>query len=46
MTNMRKRESQRHCFGAVIVAVCPSHDRNFGHWQERQKSLRGTGSPP
>jgi hypothetical protein len=44
MTNIRKRGSQRHCFGAAIVAVCPSDDHDL--WQKQQELLSGTGSPP
>jgi hypothetical protein len=46
MTNIRKRESQRHCFGAAIAAACPSDDHNLDRWQEQRQSQRGTGSPP
>jgi hypothetical protein len=46
MTNMRKRGSQRHCFGVAIVAVCPSDDHNLVLWQEQQELLSSTGSPP
>jgi hypothetical protein len=44
MTSIRKRESQRHCFGAAIAAVCPSDD--LGLWQQWQELQRGTGFPP
>jgi hypothetical protein len=46
MTNMWKRGSQRHCFGAAIAAVCPSDNHNAFRWQEQQELLSSTGSPP
>jgi hypothetical protein len=46
MTNIRKRGSQRHCFGAAVVAVCSSDDHGFDRWREQQEWLNGTGSPP